>query len=100
MPKWVKYLIREFQPSKVKNYLTAGTPRPKTVGFRDLVGVAIAPVPKKLAVKNTNHSSIFLVSTSTSNLQTDIKYAINKLKLILIPNFIKLRYSSVIVNKL
>ena len=50
MPKWVKYLIREFQPSKVKNYLTAGTPRPKTVGFRDLVGVAIAPVSKKLTV--------------------------------------------------
>ena len=29
----------------------AGSPRPKTVGFHDLVGVAIAPVSKKLAVK-------------------------------------------------
>ena len=29
----------------------AGTPGPKRVEFRDLVGVAIAPVSKQLAVK-------------------------------------------------
>ena len=33
------------------HWVLAGTPRPKTVGFRNLVGVAIAPVSKKLAVK-------------------------------------------------
>ena len=32
-------------------WVIAGTPRPKSVGFCDLVGVAIAPVSKKLAVK-------------------------------------------------
>ena len=30
---------------------TSGTPRPKTVGFCNLVRVAIAPVSKKLALK-------------------------------------------------
>ena len=33
------------------HWVLAGTPRPKTVGFRNLVRVAIAPVSKKLAVK-------------------------------------------------
>ena len=33
------------------HWVLAGTPRPKIVGFCDLVGVAIAPVSKKLAVK-------------------------------------------------
>ena len=32
-------------------YIIAGTPGPKMVEFRFLVGVAIAPVSKKLAVK-------------------------------------------------
>ena len=33
------------------HWVLAGTPRPKTVGFCDLVAVAIAPVSKKLTVK-------------------------------------------------
>ena len=33
------------------HWVLAGTPRPKIVGFCDLVGVAIAPLSKKLAVE-------------------------------------------------
>jgi hypothetical protein len=34
----------------VDHWVMARTPRSKTIGFRDLVRVAIAPVSKKLAV--------------------------------------------------
>ena len=38
------------------HWVQAGTqgPRPKMVGFYDLVGVAIAPVSKKVAAKRTH----------------------------------------------
>ena len=39
----------------------ARTPGSKTVGFRNLVGVVIAPVSKKLAVKMTNTYSAQLL---------------------------------------
>ena len=43
------------------HWVLAGTPRSKTVGFRNLVGGVIAPVSKKPAVKMTNTYSAQLL---------------------------------------
>ena len=48
---WSKQRAPMAKLARCDHWVLAGTPTPKIVGFCYLVGVAIAPVSKKLAVK-------------------------------------------------
>ena len=67
-------MITVFNDYGCDNWVLSGSPEPTMVGFRDLVGVGISPVSKKLAVKNNRApKKIF----NQSNMKKCLMYYVN-----------------------